>query len=60
MGILIPNKTRYCNKCKQDIICDKCNTRINQKNVFKANLNELNRLPPIVHGHMLPYWKGIN
>ena len=39
------------------IICDTWNKGINQFKDFEANLNELKRLPPNEHGHMLPSYK---
>ena len=47
---------RFCNKCNDIKMCDKCNIQINENKEFEANLNELKRHPPNEFGHMLPYY----
>ena len=56
-GVIIPKKMRFCNKCNDIKICDRCNNQINENKEFEANLNELKRHPPNKHGHMLPYYE---
>ena len=53
-GVVIPHKMRNCNKCSKDQLCDHCDKLFNQNKDFSANLNELKRLPPNDHGHLLP------
>ena len=53
-GVVIPHKTRNCNNCTKDNLCDACDKLVNQKKEFSANLNELKREKPNDHGHMLP------
>ena len=56
-GIIIPKKMRFCNKCKDGILCTTCNNQINENKVFEANLNELKRHKPNDYGYMLPYYE---
>ena len=56
-GVIIPKKMRFCNKCNDKKLCDRCNNQINENKEFEANLNELKRHPPNKHGHMLPYYE---
>ena len=53
-GVIIPHKMRNCTDCKKDILCDGCDKLVNQRKEFSANLNELKREKPNIHGHMLP------
>ena len=53
-GVVIPHKLRNCTDCQKDILCDGCDSLVNQKKEFSANLNELKREPPNEFGHMLP------
>ena len=55
-GITIPAKMRFCNKCNDKKLCDKCNNQINENKEFEANLNLLKRDKPNDCGHMLPYY----
>ena len=56
-GIFVPKKMRFCNKCKDGILCTTCNNQINENKEFEANLNELKRHKPNDYGYMLPYYK---
>ena len=56
-GVIIPKKMRFCNKCNDIKMSDKCNNQINENKEFEANLNELRRHPRNKHGYMLPYYK---
>ena len=53
-GIVIPYKTRNCNKCTKDILCNECDKLVNQNKKFSPNLNELKQKKPNDLGHMLP------
>ena len=53
-GVVIPQKMRNSKKCTKDILCDDCDTLVNQKKEFSANLNELKREKPNDFGHLLP------
>ena len=53
-GVVLPHKTRNCNKCAKGILCDVCDKLGNQNKEFSANLNELKREKPNDLGHMLP------
>ena len=53
-AVVIPHKMRNFTDCKEDILCDDCDKKINQKKEFSANLNELKREAPNNFGHMLP------
>ena len=53
-GVVIPHKMRNCSDCKNNILCDNCDSLVNQKKKFSANLNELKREKPNNFGHMLP------
>ena len=59
-GIVTRNKTIYRNNCKENLICDTCNNRINLVREFEVNLKELKCLPLNDYGHMLPYYKDID
>ena len=52
--VVIPIKTRFCNKCTYKLICYECNNRVNENKKFEANLNLLKRKAPNQFGHMLP------
>ena len=39
IGVVIPVKTRRCNKCNGDILCNECNNQVNEKKEVEANLN---------------------
>ena len=41
-GVLILHKTRDCNDCKKDLLCDECDKLVNQRKEFPAKFNELN------------------
>ena len=53
-GFVIPHILRKCSKCTKDILCDGCDKIENQRKELFANLNELQRQPPIEFGNMLP------
>ena len=53
-GVVIPYKSRKCNKCSKDQLCDDFDKLVNQNKEFSANLNELKREKPNDHGYMLP------
>ena len=53
-GVIIPHKMRKCTDCKKDVLCDNCDTLVNEKSEFSANLNEIKREKPNNLGHMLP------
>ena len=55
-GVIIPSKTRNCENCKDNILCEDCKLKTKQVKEFEANLNELKRKPPNNFGHMLPYY----
>ena len=55
-GVVIPKKMRFCNECKDEILCTTCNNQINKNKEFEANLNILKRKTPNNFGHMLPYY----
>ena len=38
-GVVIPHKMRIRNKCKKEILCDRCDKLVNQNKGFSANLN---------------------
>ena len=56
-GVIIPKKIRFCNKCNDKKLCDKCTNQINENKEFEANLNELKRRPPNKDGYMLLYYE---
>ena len=39
--IIIPAKLRFCNECKDGILCITCNKQINESKEFEPNLNLL-------------------
>ena len=53
-GVVIPHKTRNCNKCTKDNLCDECDKLVNQNKEFSPYLNELKQKKPNDLGHMLP------
>ena len=59
-GIIIPKKLRYCTNCRENIICDNCDKKINQIKEFSPNFNELKRQPPNENGYMLPWYIETN
>ena len=56
-GVIIPKKMRFCNECKDVVLCTTCNNQFNEHKEFEANLNELKRHPPNEFGFMFPYLK---
>ena len=56
-GVIIPEKMRFCNECKDGILCTTCVNQINENKEFKANLNESKRLPLNEFCHMIPHYK---
>ena len=54
MGEVIPHKMKNCNKYTKDLVCDGCDTLVNQNKEFSPNLSEIKREPPNDFGHMLP------
>ena len=44
-GIIIPSKTRDCENCKENNLCEDCVLKTKQVKEFEANLNELKRRP---------------
>ena len=42
-GVVIPNKMKNYDDCKEDILCDNCDKLVNQKIEFSGNLNETKR-----------------
>ena len=54
-GIIIPKKLRYCTQCKENLICDDCDKKINQIKEFSHNFIELKRQAPNFSGYMLPW-----
>ena len=55
-GVIIPKKMRFCNECKDEILCTTCKNQINENKELEANLNLLKRKSPNKVGHMLPYY----
>ena len=55
-GIIIPTKKRRCDKCNEELLCEKCNNQVNENKEFEANLNLLKRKPLNEFGYMLPYY----
>ena len=53
-GVIICVKMRQCNECKNFILCITCETQINEKKEFEANLYLLKREAPNYFGHLLP------
>ena len=53
-GVILPHKMKNCTDFKKDILCDNCDTLVNQRKEFSANLNEMKRKTPNKFGHMLP------
>ena len=47
---------RFCNECKDEILCTTCNNQINENKEFEAHLNESKRHPLNEFGHLLPYY----
>ena len=47
---------RRCNKCKGEILCQRCNDQFNENKELEANLNSLKQEAPNQFGHMLPYF----
>ena len=45
--VVIPHKMKNCNNCTKDILCEECDTLVNQR-------KELKREKPNDFGHMLP------
>ena len=43
-----------CTNCEKDILCEKSDNLVNQKEKFSANLIELKREKPNNFGYMLP------
>ena len=37
MGVVIPHKMRNCTVCKKDILCDDCDTLVNQKKILNKS-----------------------
>ena len=56
-GIILPTKMRFCNKCKDKKLCNKCNNQINENKEFEVNFSELKRHPPNEFGYMLPHYR---
>ena len=55
-GVIIPTKTRNCNECNDNELCEDCDLKIRQKKKFQHNLNQLNRKPTDKNGIMKPYY----
>ena len=55
-GIIIPIKTRRCDKSNEKILCDECNNQGNQNKNFEANLNLIKRDVLKQFGHMFFYY----
>ena len=55
-GVIIPQKMRFCNDCKDGILCTTCNNQNNENKEFDANLSLLKRTTTNEFGHMLPYY----
>ena len=55
-GVIIPAKMRFCNKCKDGILCTTCNKQVNENKEFEAIINELKRHKLNDFGYMLPYY----
>ena len=55
-GIVIPAKTRRCDKCRGTILCATCNNQNNENKEIQANINLLHREAPKEFGYMLPYY----
>ena len=55
-GVIIPNKMRFCNECRDEIPCTMCSNQFIENKEFEANLSELKRHLPNVFGHWLPYY----
>ena len=54
-GLIIPTRMRFCDKCDDIKMCNKCNNQINENKEFEANMNLLKRNVPNEFGYMLPY-----
>ena len=48
---------KFCNECKDGMLCTTCNNQINENKEFEANLNELKRHPPNEFAYMPPYYE---
>ena len=55
-GTILPTKMRFCNKCRDEKMCNECKNRISENQEFETNLNELERHSPNGFGHMLPHY----
>ena len=55
-GVIKAKEMRFCNECKDGILCTTCNNQINENKEFEANLNLLKRKTTNEFGHMLPYY----
>ena len=53
-SVILPYKMRNCSDCIEDVLCDNCDSLVNQNKELSANLNELKREKPNNFGHMLP------
>ena len=47
---------RFCNKCNDKKLCDRCTNQINENKEIEATLNELKRHSPNKDGYMLSYY----
>ena len=56
-GVILPKKMRFCNECKDGILCTTCNNQINENKEFEPNLNKLKKHPLNDVGYMLPYYE---
>ena len=55
-SVIIPKRERNLKDCVDGEICDKCDSRILQRNKFQHNLNKLKRKNADENGIMKPYY----
>ena len=55
-GVIIPCKTRDCEKCDVNNLCEECDSKVRQNKKFQHNLNELKREPADKNGILKPYY----
>ena len=55
-GFIIPCKTRDCDSCNGNELCEECDSKVRQNKKFQHNIIELKREPADKNGIMKPYY----
>ena len=55
-GVIIPCKTRNCENCDDNELCEECDSKVRQNKKFQHNLSELKRQAADKNGIMKPYY----